>query len=121
VQALNGVPFATCAFGRLAHQRKGESVTMPLTELESRLRPIARARIEEGSLPCDIPPHIYAGPGTGNSCDLCGIKIAPDEIEYELEQLSSGKNVLRFHILCESIWQLECARRRHLDKNSLRR
>ncbi len=91
---------------------------MPLTALEAQLRPIARERIARGVLPRDVPSQIWAGKGSGRCCDLCDQPIAADEVEYEVERLDANarRSVFVFHIVCQSIWQLECARYHHLKK-----
>jgi hypothetical protein len=93
---------------------------MPLTHLEERLRPIARNRIEKGTLPCEQPYQMFGGKGSGKPCSLCGEPIPADQIEYEVQRPGTAggpKGELRFHIVCESIWLLECARRDHLLKH----
>ena len=91
---------------------------MPLTELENALRPIARERIAAGTLPCEIPNQIWAGKGSGRSCDLCDKPIGPGEIEYEVEHTDQKTGrTFHFHIVCQSIWQLECARHEQLKKH----
>jgi hypothetical protein len=44
-------------------------------------------------------------------------------IEYEIESPDDerGIKVLRFHIVCQSIWQLECARYERPLKHSMAR
>ncbi|MBV8852927.1 MAG: hypothetical protein JOY91_05980 [Sinobacteraceae bacterium] len=91
---------------------------MPLTELEAQLRPTARERIALGILPCEVPSQIWAGKGSGRCCDLCDQAVAAHEIEYEIEHLDANarRSVFVFHIVCQSIWQLECARYQHLKQ-----
>ncbi len=91
---------------------------MPLTELEAHLRPIARGRIEEGVLPCEGPHKMWGGKGSGTPCSLCDQPIAPNEVEYEVELSRAAIRRLKFHIVCESIWQLECARKHYLSKHA---
>ncbi len=39
-------------------------------------------------------------------------------MEYEIEAFLEGRaQSLRFHVLCEAIWQLECARDDYLKKH----
>ena len=92
---------------------------MPLTELEARLRPIARERIARNILPREVPSQILAGKGSGKKCALCDEPVRADQIEYEVEMTDAryGLKVWRFHIVCQSIWQLECARADYLRKN----
>jgi len=84
---------------------------MPLTQFESALRPLARDRISKGRLPRKVRPPLWGGNGTGQLCALCDKTIPPSEVELEVEALVNGTlRTLRFHVLCESAWQLECAR-----------
>ena len=93
---------------------------MPLTELEARLRPIARERIAQRTLPCEVPNKMWAGTGSGKPCSLCDLAIQADQVEYEIElpDADHGTTSWRFHIVCQSIWQLECARHDHLLKQA---
>ena len=81
----------------------GQSMT------EEQLRRLARERIDRHELPHEEPAQIWGGRGTGLPCALCRSPIGPTECEYELEQrLDGALQVFRFHVECESIWQLEC-------------
>ena len=88
---------------------------MPLTELEAVLRPIARERIAKGQLPRKEPPRMLGGPGSGQLCSLCDRPIERYQIEYEIEQRAATTRTFRFHTVCQSIWQLECARADYLS------
>jgi hypothetical protein len=91
---------------------------MPLTKLEAELRPTARERIATGQLARDTPARIWAGKGTGQLCALCDKPIQRDEVEYEVEHHTDEvRRTFRFHIVCESVWKLECARADYLVKN----
>lgn len=91
--------------------------TMPLTDLENSLRPIARERIANGQLPRQEPSRMLGGPGSGRPCSLCDKPIEPYQIEYEIEQQEETVRTFRFHTVCQSIWQLECARDDYLRKH----
>jgi hypothetical protein len=90
---------------------------MPLTDLENTLRPIARERIAKGQLPRQEPARMLGGPGSGRPCSLCDKPIEPYQIEYEIEQQEETVRTFRFHTVCQSIWQLECARDDYLRKH----
>jgi hypothetical protein len=88
---------------------------MPLTKLETELRPIARERIAKGQLPGQVPLKMWGGPGIGQPCALCDKPILRGEVEYELEGHIDGTlRSFRFHVVCQSVWQLECARADYL-------
>jgi hypothetical protein len=91
---------------------------MPFTKLKAELRPIARDRIATRQLPCEAPSQMWGGQGTGQLCALCDKPIQTDEVELEVEQRPGGTvRTFRFHSVCESIWQLECARADYLKKH----
>lgn len=91
---------------------------MPLTQLEAELRPIARERIAKGQLPREAPSRMWGGRGNGQLCALCGKPIQRDEIEYEVEaSIDGAARDFRFHMVCQSVWQLECARDDYLKKH----
>jgi hypothetical protein len=82
---------------------------MSLTQREQQLRVIARERIAGGELPCEPASRMWGGYGTGQLCSLCRDPIQPDQIEYEVERMAAGRDNLLFHLVCQSVWQLECA------------
>ena len=92
---------------------------MPLTKLEAELRPRARERIAQGLLPREAPSTMWGGPGSGQPCALCDNPIKSSEMEYEIEASLDGRvQALRFHVLCEAIWQLECVRDDYLKNHA---
>ena len=106
-------PAGSCPGNRGAEWR-----TMPLTKLEAELRPLARARIAQGLLPCTTLNKMWGGPGSGQPCALCDKPVSSNEMEYEIEaSVDGGVRSLRFHVVCEAIWQLECARDDYLKKH----
>jgi hypothetical protein len=49
---------------------------------------------------------------------LCDKPIQPDDVEYELEgRIGGSVQAFRFHVVCQSVWQLECARDDYLKKH----
>ena|SRR5579862_6773602 len=92
---------------------------MPLTQLETEMRAIARGRVAEGQLPRQAPLRSWTGPGSGHPCAVCDKTTHPDDTEYEDEhQLEEGTKVFRYHMLCQAAWQLECVRLGYLTKRS---
>jgi hypothetical protein len=89
---------------------------MPLAELEAQLRVTVRARIASGELPCSTPPlRMWGGYGSGKVCAACDKIIEPSDVEYEVEKTIEGApKLMWFHLVCQSIWQLECARTAYL-------
>jgi hypothetical protein len=90
---------------------------MPLTEPQEALRPIARERIAKGQLPCERPSRMLGGPGSGQLCSLCDKPIERYQIEFEIEPEGATEQTFRFHTLCHSIWELECASHDSLKEN----
>lgn len=66
-----------------------------------------------GGLPCRPPERMWAGPGAGFDCSLCGRPVTDKELEYEL-QFSIFPNVVtcRFHRPCHEAWESICPRDR---------
>jgi hypothetical protein len=84
---------------------------MPLTQLETELLRVARDRIEREQLPRTVPRSMWGGNGSGRPCALCDQSIRPEEMELEVEQPIRGQaRAFQFHVVCQSLWQLECAR-----------
>ena len=93
------------------------TAAMLLTQFASALRPVARDRISKGLLPRKVRSTLWGGNGTGQSCALCDKTILPSEVELEVEALVNGTlRTLQFHVICETAWQLECARDDYLEQ-----
>jgi hypothetical protein len=90
-----------------------------LKRLEQELRPIARQRIANGRLPCEVLTRVKDGCGTGRLCSLCDKPIQPDEPEYQIERVGAAAPTLRFHRVCHYAWQLECARAKRSPRRSI--
>jgi hypothetical protein len=92
----------------------GFAATTPLTQLETQLehelRAIAREGIANGQLPREPAILLWGGYGSGQLCSLCGRPIQLKEIEYEIPPGEGEGHMLRFHLVCLSVWHLECAR-----------
>jgi hypothetical protein len=74
---------------------------------QDELRARAREEIRTGRLPDAPPDSIWAGPGSGSACAVCGDPIAPTQVEYEVSDPSSTGS-FRFHLPCHTQWQIEC-------------
>jgi hypothetical protein len=76
-------------------------------ENEEALRARARKRIEQGLLPREKPLRMWGGRGTGAACTLCDHPIETTEPEMELEyEPPTALPCVRFHLRCQSIWEL---------------
>lgn len=78
---------------------------MAQSKHEQELRALARARIANGELPAEPALRMWGGDGTERPCSLCGEPVQPGQIEFEVE--SDGRSLI-FHMVCQSVWQLEC-------------
>ena len=74
---------------------------------EEQLRRKARQRIADGRLPTVISRTMDAGYGSGATCNVCEHPIGPMQVEYEVKGDKEG-SLLRFHLHCHSLWQIEC-------------
>jgi len=84
---------------------------MSFTALESKLRALARERIQDGRLPNVQANRCWGGKGTGGACVLCDEPIGSDDIEFEIEIATDGaKRSYCLHALCHAAWKLECVR-----------
>jgi hypothetical protein len=78
---------------------------------DNALRDEARRRAEEGQIPCRSPERVWAGPGAGFDCSLCGRPITHAQVEYELQFSVFPKLVTcRFHRECHEAWEEVCVR-----------
>ena len=91
---------------------------MPFTKLEQELRLIARERLATGQLPYEGLSRMWGGYGTGKLCSLCAKPIQPHDVEYEVELTGAAVQTFRFHVACQSVWQLECARDNRLKNRT---
>jgi hypothetical protein len=75
------------------------------------LREKARAAIQSGKLPARPPDRTWGGPGVGVSCQVCGVPIVPDEMEFQIEFARDGDNpgldIFHVHIRCFAAWEFE--------------
>jgi hypothetical protein len=69
------------------------------------LRDVIRRKLDDGSLPTERPEHkIYAGYGSGATCDACGDPIQPAQVEYELNDPDEHRT-FRLHLGCAGLWE----------------
>jgi hypothetical protein len=68
--------------------------------------------VEQGErqvLPYEEPLRTWAGRGTGVRCNLCGVPIRAQDIEYEVELLKPDgvSRGLHFHFNCYRAWETQ--------------
>jgi hypothetical protein len=73
---------------------------------------LIRDRLNSGRLPCGVPTRMWAGFGTGQSCDGCDEPIVPAQVEYEF--IVGDGRTIRFHLGCAGLWEAERRRRAYL-------
>ena len=84
---------------------------MPFPQHDLELKALVADRIRQNLLPARPPKAVWAGPGSGERCSLCDQAINELETEYELEApVSTGNAVVRLHLRCHTLWQLEVTR-----------
>ena len=69
---------------------------------------VIREKILAGTLPKDAPVKVFAGYGTGATCDACDLSTTKVDIEYEVD-MADGRT-FRFHQPCLALWHHERAR-----------
>jgi hypothetical protein len=92
----------------------------PPANAEDLLRRKARAAIHAGMLPKQPQVSVWAGPGSGASCAVCGSTVPREGHGFELEfRDARGRLELRHvHIPCFAAWDLECRSWLQADSNS---
>ena len=78
---------------------------------EDTLRDKARAVIQSGKLPRRRPDRTWGGPGVGAECAVCGLPVAQDELEREIQFAHDGDNPgldkFHVHVRCFAAWEFE--------------
>ena len=77
------------------------------------VRGVIRRKLDDGTLPTQVPPKIYTGYGSGETCDGCGDTIYRAQAEYEFNY-PDERRVYRLHFGCASLWEA-LRRKRGLD------
>lgn len=69
-----------------------------------------RELMKVGKLPRHRPARLWGGPGSGESCDVCGKTIGTGELEMELQFTSeggTGTGNYHAHARCLAVWERE--------------
>jgi hypothetical protein len=67
---------------------------------------LIRKRLEEGTLPWELPKRIGASHGSGNICVACDQEMTARQFQFEAAVAGAQ---LSLHLDCHVLWQLECA------------
>ena len=84
---------------------------------ETELREKARAALRTGRIPARVPANLWGGRGSGEACAICGLPVAFEQSELEVDFDGSGAT-FHLHAACFSAWESE---RRQADDAALRR
>jgi hypothetical protein len=79
---------------------------------ETELREKARAALRTGRIPARVPANLWGGRGSGEACTICGLLVAFEQTELELDFGGSGAT-FHLHAACFAAWESE--RRRAED------
>lgn len=83
---------------------------------DSVLRAKALELMKAGKLPEQRPQCMWGGPGSGESCAVCGKTIGTEEVEMELQFASeNGTASYRVHAQCFAAWERERSKGRSND------
>lgn len=89
---------------------------------ERALRLYIRAKLESGQLlPHDSVPHVWGGPGNGETCNGCEEIVTKGQLVMEGTGFKGGE--VQFHVKCFFIWATEreaIGQPMHLDNLRLR-
>jgi hypothetical protein len=75
---------------------------------------------ETGPIPDRRPDFIWAGPGAGATCSICGATAGPDDVEFELEftsEIEAGSQTYHVHASCFTAWREGRSARSRLPKD----
>jgi RNA polymerase sigma factor (sigma-70 family) len=75
----------------------------------SALRKQAREAIQAGKLPNSLPRRIWAAPGCGTCCTICGRPAEQDEVDLEFSRDGDGRDPgnHHVHVECFAAWEFE--------------
>jgi hypothetical protein len=78
---------------------------------EHRIRALARNIFQAGLMPRRDPDGTWGGKGVDVPCAICGERIGPDQLEYELQFGQEGAtpdvDLFHLHLRCFAAWEME--------------
>ena len=78
---------------------------------EKQIRALARTALKDGRLPRRDPDGTWGGKGADVPCAICGERIRPDHLEYEVQfghhGAKPGVDVFHLHLRCFAAWEME--------------
>ena len=75
------------------------------------LRPLIKAKLDDGALPHEGILYVYGKRGSGESCDACEQIIT--DLQLLMEGLGPNVSGVRFHLKCFHIWDAERSEEGH--------
>ena len=101
-------PLAVCLLTAIVSSTgRGGSLVPLMTDDNDDLRLKIRNRLIKGAL---FPPpiRVWAGPGTGRFCAVCGTTISSPDVECEM--ILGPVTIWAHHMPCHTLWREESAR-----------
>lgn len=77
---------------------------------DSVVRALDHEAAKTGNLPNRRPEHVWGGPGSGESCAVCGDAVDKEDVELELQFASKqGDSATNYHVhaRCFAVWELK--------------
>jgi hypothetical protein len=79
---------------------------------DAALKTRVRELVDNGTLPVVISNRIVASYGLeDHTCVCCGLKIEPQQVEYQADDPRRKERPLHLHFGCHVLWQIECVKR----------
>jgi hypothetical protein len=84
----------------------GKTIPLRSTMEDHALRLYIRAKLENGHLlPHDGVPHVWGGPGNGETCDGCEETVTKGQLVMEGVGIKGDE--VQFHVKCFYVWAAE--------------
>ena len=78
---------------------------------EQHIRALARKILQAGGIPRHDPDGTWGGKEVDVPCAICGERIRPDQVEYEVQfahdGVTPGVDLFHLHLRCLAAWELE--------------
>ena len=78
---------------------------------EQHIRALARKILQAGVMPRRDPDGTWGGKGVDVPCAICGERIRPDQVEYELlfehDGVTPDVDLFHLHLRCFAAWEME--------------
>jgi hypothetical protein len=70
------------------------------------LRLVIRSKLNDRRLPYSSIPRFWGGPGDGEQCDACDMRITKEQLVMEcgIASTHTDEKPIQFHVKCFYIW-----------------